>query len=85
MRRRERGRKGDVARPPALLQVFEGIDSSNEESCVIKVLKPVARKKIKREIKILRNLVGGPNVVALIDVVEDCACPLSFLYYRGSR
>jgi casein kinase II subunit alpha len=35
------------------------------------VLKPVAAKKIKREIKVLRNLTGGPNVVALLDVVRD--------------
>ncbi|KAI0630480.1 kinase-like protein [Trametes polyzona] len=52
-------------------EVFEGIDSSNEESCVIKVLKPVAKKKIKREIKILRNLAGGPNVIRLLDTVHD--------------
>ena len=54
-----------------MLQVFEGIDSSNEESCVIKVLKPVAKKKVKREIKILRNLAGGPNVIRLMDIVHD--------------
>jgi casein kinase II subunit alpha len=38
---------------------------------VIKVLKPVKKKKIKREIKILQNLSGGPNIVALLDVVRD--------------
>ena len=47
---------------------------SNEETCIIKVLKPVSKKKIKREIKILRNLTGGPNIVSLLDVVRD---PLS--------
>ncbi|OCH96288.1 kinase-like protein [Obba rivulosa] len=52
-------------------EVFEGIDTSNEDACVIKVLKPVARKKIKREIKILRNLSGGPNVIGLLDIVHD--------------
>ncbi|KAH9951096.1 kinase-like protein [Amylocystis lapponica] len=52
-------------------EVFEGIDSSNEDPCVIKVLKPVAKKKIKREIKILRNLTGGPNIIGLLDVVHD--------------
>ncbi|KAI0675644.1 kinase-like protein [Trametes maxima] len=52
-------------------EVFEGVDSSNEDSCVIKVLKPVAKKKIKREIKILRNLAGGPNVIRLMDIVHD--------------
>ena len=43
----------------------------NYQKCVIKVLKPVKKKKIKREIKILQNLSGGPNVVALLDVVRD--------------
>jgi casein kinase II subunit alpha len=43
----------------------------NNEQCILKILKPVAPKKIKREIKILRNLTGGPNVIALLDVVRD--------------
>ena len=43
----------------------------NYQKCVIKVLKPVKKKKIKREIKILQNLSGGPNVIALLDVVRD--------------
>ena len=43
----------------------------NNEKCVIKVLKPVKKKKIKREIKILQNLAGGPNIVSLLDVVRD--------------
>ena len=43
----------------------------NNEKCVIKVLKPVKKKKIKREIKILQNLSGGPNIVSLLDVVRD--------------
>ncbi|KIK99320.1 hypothetical protein PAXRUDRAFT_547494 [Paxillus rubicundulus Ve08.2h10] len=52
-------------------EVFKGIDMVNSDTCIIKVLKPVASKKIKREIKILRNLTGGANVVALLDVVQD--------------
>src|SRR5260221_13197081 len=55
-------------------EVFEGINVVNYQKCVIKVLKPVKKKKIKREIKILQNLAGGPNIVALLDVVRD---PLS--------
>lgn len=51
--------------------MFESLDTSNEERCIVKVLKPVAKRKIKREIKILRNLSGGPNIVALLDVVLD--------------
>jgi len=52
-------------------EVFEGIDLLSYHKCVIKVLKPVKKEKIKREIKILRNLSGGPNIVALQDVVMD--------------
>jgi casein kinase II subunit alpha len=52
-------------------EVFEGINVLNDEKCIIKVLKPVKKKKIKREIKILQNLAGGPNVIALLDVVRD--------------
>ena len=39
-------------------EVFEGINTVNYQKCVIKVLKPVKKKKIKREIKILQNLSG---------------------------
>jgi casein kinase II subunit alpha len=39
--------------------------------CVVKILKPVKKKKIKREIKILQNLRGGKNVIQLLDVVFD--------------
>ncbi|KAL8274741.1 hypothetical protein Esti_001346 [Eimeria stiedai] len=44
------------------------------QRCVIKILKPVKKKKIRREIKILQNLYGGPNIIKLLDVVKD---PLS--------
>ena len=52
-------------------EVFEGINIVNNEKCVIKVLKPVKKKKIKREIKILQNLAVGPNIISLLDVVRD--------------
>eukprot|EP01098_Paradermamoeba_levis_P005666 TRINITY_DN2380_c0_g1_i1.p1 TRINITY_DN2380_c0_g1~~TRINITY_DN2380_c0_g1_i1.p1 ORF type:complete len:341 (+),score=80.62 TRINITY_DN2380_c0_g1_i1:45-1067(+) len=52
-------------------EVFEGICVTNDEKCVIKILKPVKKKKIKREIKILQNLCGGPNIIKLLDVVRD--------------
>lgn len=41
------------------------------------------KKKIKREIKILENLKGGPNIIALIDVVKDpwvSTCTLNYMY-----
>lgn len=37
----------------------------------LKVLKPVKKSKIKREIKILRNVANGPNIITLLDVVRD--------------
>ncbi|CUM65513.1 uncharacterized protein PRCAT00003159001 [Priceomyces carsonii] len=52
-------------------EVFLGIDLSTDEKCVIKVLKPVKRKKIKREVSILKNLKEGPNIITLLDVVRE--------------
>lgn len=52
-------------------EVFEGINIRTDEKCVVKILKPVKKKKIKREIKILQNLKGGPNIIQLLDVVKD--------------
>ncbi|EME26414.1 cyclin-dependent serine/threonine protein kinase [Galdieria sulphuraria] len=52
-------------------EVFRGVDVMENKPCVIKVLKPVKKKKIKREIKILQNLKGGPNIVQLWDVCKD--------------
>jgi casein kinase II subunit alpha len=36
------------------IQVFEGINDLNNERCIIKILKPVKKKKIKREILVLK-------------------------------
>lgn len=52
-------------------EVFLGHDIRVNRNCVIKILKPVKKKKIKREIKILQNLKGGPNIIALLDIVKD--------------
>lgn len=52
-------------------EVFASYNVTNNTKCVIKVLKPVKRKKIRREIKILQNLSGGTNVIQLLDIVRD--------------
>lgn len=52
-------------------EVFSGECITNDKPCVIKVLKPVKMKKIYRELKILTNLTGGPNIVGLYDIVQD--------------
>ncbi|MBA0655680.1 hypothetical protein Goklo_008138 [Gossypium klotzschianum] len=43
-------------------EVFEGKNVNNNERCVIKILKPVKKKK---------NLCGGPNIIKLLDIVRD--------------
>jgi len=52
-------------------EVFEGINVTTGDKCVVKILKPVMKKKIKREIRILQNLCGGPNIIKLLDAVRD--------------
>uniref|UniRef100_A0A674C2C8 non-specific serine/threonine protein kinase n=1 Tax=Salmo trutta TaxID=8032 RepID=A0A674C2C8_SALTR len=52
-------------------EVFEAVNVSNNEKVVVKILKPVKKKKIKREIKILENLRGGTNIIRLVDTVKD--------------
>uniref|UniRef100_A0A1B6L5F8 Casein kinase II subunit alpha n=1 Tax=Graphocephala atropunctata TaxID=36148 RepID=A0A1B6L5F8_9HEMI len=52
-------------------EVFEAVNLSNDEKCVAKILKPTKKTKIKREIKILKNLEGGPNIISLLTAVKD--------------
>jgi len=52
-------------------EVFEGVVAETQEKCVIKILKPVKKKKIKREIRILQNLAGGTNIIQLFDIIRD--------------
>uniref|UniRef100_A0AAY4DPY5 non-specific serine/threonine protein kinase n=1 Tax=Denticeps clupeoides TaxID=299321 RepID=A0AAY4DPY5_9TELE len=52
-------------------EVFEAMNVNSNERVVVKILKPVKKKKIKREIKILENLKGGTNIIRLVDTVKD--------------
>lgn len=52
-------------------EVFSGYHIPTDKKCVIKILKPVKKKKIKREIKILQNVSKGPNIIQLLDVLRD--------------
>jgi len=54
-------------------EVFEGVAIQEGKPCTIKVLKPVKQKKILREIKVLQDLLGAPNIVQLLDVVCEPA------------
>ncbi|XP_012791088.2 casein kinase II subunit alpha-like [Sorex araneus] len=53
-------------------EVFEAINTKNRKKVAIKILKPVTDNKVKREIKILENLRGGPNIIYLQDIIK---CP----------
>lgn len=64
-------------------EVFKGVCVSNDKACVIKVLKPVKLKKIYREIKILKNLMGGPNIIGLLDVIQDQESKIPALIFES--
>ncbi|KFD72168.1 hypothetical protein M514_15441 [Trichuris suis] len=51
--------------------VFEGIDLRDNERVAIKVLKPVKKKKIRREVEILEILRGGVNIVTLKEILQN--------------
>ncbi|SCV06173.1 LANO_0H23706g1_1 [Lachancea nothofagi CBS 11611] len=63
-------------------EVFRGKSVVNDQYCVIKVLKPVKLKKIYRELKILTNLTGGPNVIGLLDIVQDSGSKIPALIFE---
>jgi len=63
-------------------EVFEGVNVVNNQPCVIKILKPIRKSKIKREVKILQNLTGGPNIIKLHDIVKDPASYTTSLVFE---
>jgi casein kinase II subunit alpha len=48
----------------------------------VKILKPVKKEKIRREIKILQTLYGGPNIIKLHDIVRDQASKTPALIFE---
>ncbi len=52
-------------------EVFEGLNLKTGERCVVKIMRPVKEQRLKREIKILQLVNGGPNIVKLHEVVRD--------------
>jgi casein kinase II subunit alpha len=53
--------------------VYSGVNMITGEEVAIKIFKPVKKSKIRREVKILNILKGGPNILAIKDVVRDTA------------
>ena len=52
-------------------EVFRGVDLIQNKDVVVKILKPVKKVKVRREIKILQTLKGGPFIIDLYDAVAD--------------
>ena len=52
-------------------EVYEGIRTDDDHKVAIKILKPVKKTKVKREVKVLQTLKGGPNIMQFLDIVSD--------------
>ena len=52
-------------------EVFRAVEMLSNDDVVVKMLKPVKRVKVRREIKILQTLQGGPFVIKLSNLVAD--------------
>jgi len=52
-------------------EVFEGIDLRSGAQCVVKIMKPVKEHRLRREMKILRHVAGGPRIIRLLEVLRD--------------
>lgn len=64
-------------------EVFAGVNvAAGDTPVILKVLKPVKPAKIKREIKILTALRGGPNIIQLLDLVKCERCPYPTLVFE---
>ena len=52
-------------------EVFKVVNIPKHKIQVLKVLKPVASYKVRREIKILQNLSAGENIIKLLNIVKS--------------
>jgi casein kinase II subunit alpha len=62
--------------------VYEGYNVVNDERVVVKILKPVKLRRIKREVKVLLNLLNGPNIVKFKDFIVDHGSKTPSLIYE---
>ena len=51
--------------------VYEGIDKKTSKKVVLKLLKPITKIKIIREICVLKTLKECPNIVEITDVIKE--------------
>ena len=52
-------------------EVFRAVDLLYNKDVVVKILKPVKKVKVRREIVILDRLQSGPFIINLLDFVTD--------------
>lgn len=64
--------------------VFEGVHDIKEEPVVVKILKPIKKPKIKREIKILEHIRHGPNLIKLRAIVDITSSGLHALIFESA-
>lgn len=65
-------------------EVFDSVNIANNQRCIIKILKPIRKEKIRREVKILQILCGGPNIIILYDVIKDIATNTPCLVFEAT-
>jgi len=65
-------------------EVFEGVRHGTNDKCAIKKLKTTKSNngRLEREVKILTKLHGGPNIIQLLDVVEDAEAETPCLVFE---
>ena len=64
-------------------EVFSGIKLKTNQKIVVKILKPINKTKIKREIYILQYLKDCPNSVHLVDVTKGETSEIYCLIYNN--
>jgi len=52
-------------------EVFRAVDLLDNQDVVVKILKPVKKLKVRREIKILETVKENPFTISMFDVVAD--------------
>jgi len=63
-------------------EVFRGVDLLQNKDVVIKILKPVKKAKVRREILILDILKGGPFIIDLHNRVIDSSTKTPSLVFE---
>lgn len=52
-------------------EVYKSINKETNKLCAVKIMRPVKEHRLRREIKILKHVAGGPNIINLHEVVRD--------------